>query len=94
MEELRGSVCRSDARPSPTFLNYTGKLREHIDDLEKKLCPTFLRPPLSRLGVQIAQDDLAKCCGAGSSPPTEREQQLYNTAQKLSGQVDCLTEEV
>jgi hypothetical protein len=94
MEELRERVCRSDTHPSPTFLDYTGRLREHIDDLEERLCSTLLRPPLSRLGVQIAQNDLAKCCGAGSPPLTEREQQLYTIAQQLSNQVHCLTEEV
>ena len=94
MEELRESVRRSDTRPSPPFLDYTGRLREHIDDLEERLRPTLLRPPLSRLGVQAVQADLARCCGAGSPPLSEREEQLRNMAQQLSEQVDCLTGEV
>lgn len=94
MKELRERVGRSNTWPSPTFLDYTGRLREHIDDLEERLHPVPLRPPLSRFGMQTAQNNLARCCGAGSPPLTEREQQLCNIAQKLSDQVDCLTEEV
>lgn len=42
VEELRERVRRSDTRPFPTFLDHTGRLGEHIGDLEKKVRSVLL----------------------------------------------------